>query len=326
MDRLVGKTIRESQRQDSEETQTKQGKQIEIVTCPDCDTQSIIRDESHGERHCHECGLVVSENEIDHGPEWRAFNPSDQESKSRVGSPTRKSMHDKGLTTTIDWKNKDTFGRILSPKKRSQMLRLRKWQQRIRTKDSNERNLQFALSEIDRMASALGLSQQIRETASVIYRTALRNDLIRGRSIEGVTSASLYAACRQNSIPRSLSEISQVARVNRKEIGRTYRYVSSHIGLELEPVDPKKYVPRFCSRLEVSNRVEQQANEIIDETAEAGLLSGRSPTGFAAAAIYSAALLCNEKKTQREVANVSNVTEVTIRNRYQEQIATLQSF
>lgn len=239
MDRLVGKTIRESQRQDSEETQTKQGKQIEIVTCPDCDTQSIIRDESHGERHCHECGLVVSENEIDHGPEWRAFNPSDQESKSRVGSPTRKSMHDKGLTTTIDWKNKDTFGRILSPKKRSQMLRLRKWQQRIRTKDSNERNLQFALSEIDRMASALGLSQQIRETASVIYRTALRNDLIRGRSIEGVTSASLYAACRQNSIPRSLSEISQVARVNRKEIGRTYRYVSSHIGLELEPVDPK---------------------------------------------------------------------------------------
>jgi len=62
-------------------------------------------------------------------------------------------MHDKGLTTTIDWKNKDAYGRSLSAEKKSQMNRLRKWQTRIRTKDAGERNLQFALSETDRMAS-----------------------------------------------------------------------------------------------------------------------------------------------------------------------------
>jgi transcription initiation factor TFIIB len=232
-------------------------------------------------------------------------------------------MHDKGLTTQIDWKDKDAYGRSLSSEKRSQMNRLRKWQERIRTKDAGERNLQFALSEIDRMSSALGVPRSVREVASVIYRRALDEDLIRGRSIEGVATSCLYAACRQEGIPRSLEEVSEVSRVEQKEIGRTYRYVSKNLGLRMEPVDPKEYVPRFCSELEVSEEVKMKANEIIDVTAEKGLLSGKSPTGYAAAAIYASSLLCNEKKTQREVAEVAQVTEVTIRNRYQEQIEAL---
>jgi transcription initiation factor TFIIB len=233
-------------------------------------------------------------------------------------------MHDKGLTTTIDWKDKDAYGRSLSSRKRSQMNRLRKWQERIRTKDAGERNLQFALSEIDRMASALGVPRSVREVASVIYRRALKEDLIRGRSIEGVATGALYAACRKEDIPRSLEEIADVSRVERKEIGRTYRYISHELGLEMRPVDPKQYVPRFCSDLDLPEEVQNQAKTIIEETAEQGLLSGKSPTGYAAAAIYAASLLCNEKRTQREVAGVAQVTEVTIRNRYQEQIEAME--
>ncbi|MEF8774710.1 MAG: transcription initiation factor IIB 3, partial [Halobacteriales archaeon] len=208
----------------------------------------------------------------------------------------------------------------LSSEKRKQMSRLRRWQERIRTKDAGERNLQFALSEADRMASALGVPRSVREVSAVIYRRALDEDLIRGRSIEGVATACLYAACRQEGLPRSLEEVADVSRVERKEIGRTYRYISKELGLEMEPVDPKEYVPRFISELGQSEEVKAKADEIIDVTAEQGLLSGKSPTGYAAAAIYAASLLCNEKKTQREVADVAQVTEVTIRNRYQEQI------
>ena len=268
-------------------------------------------------------GLILEEDQIDRGPEWRAFNHSERQEKSRVGAPTTKTMHDKGLTTTIDWQNKDAYGRSLSSEKRSQMHRLRKWQERIRTKDAGERNLQFALSEMDRMASALGVPDSVREVASVIYRRALDEDLIRGRSIEGVATSALYAACRQEGIPRSLDEVAEVSRVSQKEIGRTYRYISQELGLELKPVDPKQFVPRFASELELSKEVQSKANEIIDVSAEKGLLSGKSPTGFAAAAIYAASLLCNEKKTQREVADVAQVTEVTIRNRYQEQIEAM---
>jgi len=292
-------------------------------TCPECESETLVRNADGRELSCEECGLIVEEDNIDHGPEWRAFNHQERQSKSRVGAPTTQTMHDKGLTTTIDWKDKDAYGRSISSKKRSQMHRLRKWQERIRTKDAGERNLQFALSEIDRMASALGVPRSVREVASVLYRRALEEDLIRGRSIEGVATSTLYAACRKEGIPRSLAEVAEVSRVERKEIGRTYRYIAQELGLEMEPVDPKKYVPRFSSDLDLSEEAQAKANDIIDTTAEMGLLSGKSPTGYAAAAIYAAALLCNEKVTQREVADVAEVTEVTIRNRYQEQIEAM---
>ncbi|MFD1643812.1 transcription initiation factor IIB [Halohasta litorea] len=312
-----------SVRLDDEEHETEQSDdEIEGTTCSGCGSDKIIQQSSRGERICEECGLVIAEDLVDSGPEWRAFNHQERQEKSRVGAPTTSTMHDKGLTTQIDWKDKDAYGRAISSKKRSQMHRLRKWQERIRTKDAGERNLQFALSEIDRMASALGVPRDVREVTSVIYRRALDEDLIRGRSIEGVATAALYAGCRQEGIPRSLEEIAEVSRVERIEISRTYRYISNELDLELLPIDPKQYVPRFSSKLDLPQEVEAKANEIIEETADP-LLSGRGPSGFAAAAIYAAAMLCNEKRTQHEVADVAQVTEVTIRNRYQEQIEML---
>ncbi|WP_255197311.1 transcription initiation factor IIB [Halorarius litoreus] len=309
------------QRERTQEIDGETNETAQTQACPECSSTAIVS--SGSERLCDDCGLVLDDQNIDRGPEWRAFNHSERQSKSRVGAPTTQTMHDKGLTTQIDWKNQDAYGRSISSEKRSQMHRLRKWQERIRTKDAGERNLQFALSEIDRMSSALGVPRSVREVASVIYRRALKEDLIRGRSIEGVATSALYAACRQEGIPRSLEEISEVSRVERKEIGRTYRYISQELSLEMEPVDPKKYVPRFASELDLAEEVQSKANQIIDETAEKGLLSGKSPTGYAAAAIYAASLLCNRKRTQREVADVAQVTEVTIRNRYQEQIEAM---
>ncbi len=293
--------------------------------CPECGETCHVADDGR-ELVCESCGLVVREQQIDHGPEWRAFNAAERNERSRVGAPTTQTMHDRGLTTDIDWKDRDANGRLLSASRREQMARLRTWHERVRTEQTGERNLRFALSEIDRMSSALGVPRSVREVAAVIYRRALGQDLIRGRSIEAVATSSLYAACRQESIPRSLDEVADVSRVSQREIGRTYRYISSELDLALAPVDPTQYLPRFCSELDLSPAVRRKAEEILTVTAEKGLLSGKSPTGCAAAAIYTAALLCDEKRTQSAVASVSQVTEVTIRNRYHEQLEALDVF
>jgi transcription initiation factor TFIIB len=293
--------------------------------CPECKAASLITSADQGELVCEDCGLIITDTNVDRGPEWRAFNHSDRQRKSRVGAPTTQTMHDKGLTTQIGWQNKDAAGRSLSAEKRSQMNRLRKWQTRARTKDASERNLQFALSETDRMASALGVPRSVREVAAVIYRRALNDDLIRGRSIEGVATGTLYAACRKERLARSLEEVAQVSRVERKEIGRTYRYIARALELGMRPVEPQQYIPRFCSQLNLSEEVQAKATDVIETSMAQGLLSGKSPTGYAAAAIYAAALLCNEQTTQREVAEVTQVTTVTIRNRYQEQIEAMDS-
>ena len=309
-----GETQRE---QKPQTTESEHEHEDESEHCPECGGR-LISDSEHAETVCSECGLVVEEDEIDRGPEWRAFDSAEKDKKSRVGAPTTKMMHDQGLSTNIGWQDKDAYGRALSSRQRQKMQRLRTWNERFRTRDSKERNLKQALGEIDRMASALGLPENVRETASVIYRRALNEDLLPGRSIEGVATASLYAAARQAGTPRSLDEIAAVSRVDRMELTRTYRYIVRQLNLEIKPADPESYVPRFISDLDLSDETERRARQLLDSARKEGVHSGKSPVGLAAAAVYAAALLTNEKVTQNEVSNVANISEVTIRNRYKE--------
>ncbi|WP_224269614.1 transcription initiation factor IIB [Haloprofundus salinisoli] len=309
--RYTGERTRQRDEDESEEEAD------ETLRCPECGGQ-LASDTEHGETVCADCGLVVSEDGIDRGPEWRAFNSTEKDQKSRVGAPTTNMMHDKGLSTNIGWQNKDAYGNSLSSRQREKMQRLRTWNERFRTRDSKERNLKQALGEIDRMASALGLPENVRETASVIYRRALGEDLLPGRSIEGVSTASLYAAARQAGTPRSLDEITSVSRVEKDEIARTYRYVVRELKLEIQPADPESYVPRFASDLDLSDEAERRARRLLKNAKEQGVHSGKSPVGLAAAAVYAASLLTNEKVTQSEVSDVANISEVTIRNRYHE--------
>ncbi|PSP98039.1 transcription initiation factor IIB 2, partial [Halobacteriales archaeon QS_4_70_19] len=192
------------------------------------------------------------------------------------------------------------------------------WNERFRTRDSKERNLKQALGEIDRMASALGLPDNVRETASVIYRRALDENLLPGRSIEGVSTSALYAAARQANVPRSLDEVARVCRVEKEEFKRAYRYIVKELNLAIEPADPTEYLPRFASELDASDETERKAAELIEVASEENLLSGKSPVGIAAASLYAGSLLTSEGLTQSEVGEVADISEVTIRNRYKD--------
>jgi len=305
-------------------TNSKEKQKIEeTVKCPECGSTHLSRDFSRAELVCEDCGLVIDEDLIDHGPEWRAFDSDQREKRARTGAPMTYTIHDKGLSTVIDWKNRDSYGKSIPTRNRAQLYRLRKWQRRVRISGATERSLAIALSGLDRLASSMSLPRTVRETAAMIYRKAALKKLVRGKSIEGVTAASLYAACRQCNVPRTLDEISNTARISRKEIGRTYRYISRELELKLMPTSPQDYISRFCSVLKLSADVKAKTLEILHEAANRELTSGRGPTGIAAASLYIASVLCGERRTQREVADVAGVTEVTIRNRYKELAETL---
>ena len=295
----------------------------EIVRCPGCGSIHLSRDYSRAELVCEDCGLVIDEDFIDHGPEWRAFDSDQREKRARVGAPMTYTIHDKGLSTEIDWGNKDSYGKTIPTRNRAQLYRLRKWQRRIRISDATERNLALALSNLDRLASGLGLPRVVRETSAMIYRKSAMKNLIRGRSIEGVATAALYAACRQCHVPRTLDEISKISRIKRKEIGKNYRFIAKELKLKLLPTLPEDYISRFCSELKLSNEVQVKTMEILKLAAEKALITGRGPTGNAAASLYIAAFLCGERRTQREVSDIAGVTEVTIRNRYKEIVEKL---
>ena len=287
------------------------------AVCPECGG-GTIHDSEHGETRCKQCGLVLTQEAIDHGPEWRSFYVDEKNQKSRVGAPLTPLLHDRGLSTTIGWQNKDAYGKQLSVRKRTQMHRLRKWDKRFQTRDARDRNLKQAFNEIRRMSSALGLIDSVQETASVIYRRAVDEGLLPGRSIEAMATASLYAAARQHNTPRTLSECTAVSRVPQLPIQRAYRYLSRQLDLQIQPADPMQYIRQFASRLNVTDETEDLARDVLKTGEGANILSGKKPAGLAAAALYSASQISGEELTQETISNESKISHVTIRDRYHE--------
>jgi transcription initiation factor TFIIB len=295
-----------------------------IRKCPECGSTRLMRDYECAEIVCMGCGFVVAAKLADQGPEWRAFDDEQRAKRARAGAPLTFTIHDKGLSTMIDWHDRDVYGKRLAPGQKAQIYRLRKWQRRIRVSDATERNLAFALSEISKIANNLNLPKNILETASVIYRKAVKERLIRGRSIQGVTAAAIYVACRQCGVARTLDEIAQSSTVNKKEIGRSYRFLIKELDYFIPPLKPSQYITKFSNQLTMQGKVEEIAHKILATAKELKLTSGRGPTGIAAAASYIASVLTGERKTQREIAEIAQVTEVTIRNRYKELVERLQ--
>ncbi len=307
--------------QDSPTAQTREPAKIQ--TCPECHSTRLMRDYENAELVCMNCGFVLAAKIADRGPEWRAFDDEQRAKRTRVGAPLTYTIHDKGLSTMIDWHDRDVYGKSLSPGQKAQVYRLRKWQRRIRVSDATERNLAFALSEITKIANNLNLPKSILETASVIYRKAVKERLIRGRSIQGVTAAAIYLACRQCGLARTLEEIAQASSVNKKEVGRSYRFLIKELDYQIPPLKPSQYITKFSNQLTMQGKVEEIAHKILGAAKELKLTSGRGPTGIAAAASYIASVLTGERKTQREIAEIAQVTEVTIRNRYKELVERL---
>jgi transcription initiation factor TFIIB len=283
-----------------------------------------MRDYDQGELVCMDCGFVIDNKIADTGPEWRAFDDEQRAKRTRVGAPLTYAIHDKGLSTLIDWHNRDMYGKDLSPVQMSQVFMLRKWQRRVRVADASERNLAFALSEMSKISASLNLPKSILETAAVFYRKAVKKRLIRGRSIQGVAAAAIYMSCRKCSVPRTLDEIAQVTAVSKKEIGRCYRFLARELDEFIPPAFPIKYVSKFSNQLFVAGKAEMLAVSILEIANNLRLTSGRGPTGIAAAATYIVSVLAGDRKTQREIASIANVTEVTIRNRYKELMDRLE--
>ncbi|UCC33628.1 MAG: transcription initiation factor IIB [Candidatus Bathyarchaeota archaeon] len=296
---------------------------VKVQQCPECGSTRLMRDYDCAEIVCMECGVVIATKLADRGPEWRAFDKEQRAKRTRVGAPLTYTIHDKGLSTMIDWHDRDIYGRKLAPGQKAQIYRLRKWQRRIRVSDATERNLAFALSEISKIANNLSLPKNILETASVIYRKAVKEHLIRGRSIQGVTAAAIYLSCRQCGLARTLDEIAEVSTVDKKEVGRSYRFLVRELNYFIPPVSPGQYVSKFSNQLTMQGKAEEIAHKILVMARTLRLTSGRGPTGIAAAASYIASVLMGERKTQREIAEIAQVTEVTIRNRYKELVERL---
>jgi len=284
--------------------------------CPECGSANLVHDYDTGETICGKCGLVLHEQMMDKGPEWRAFTQEEKASRSRVGVPTSYSVHDKGLSTAIGRVDRDAFGRKLPLSTRLQMWRLRKWQIRSRVHSSVDRNLAQAMAELDRLSDKLYIPGPVKEKAAVIYRRALEKGLVRGRSIAAISAAALHAACRNTETPRTLREVAEASLVDKKDVARCYRLLLRELDMQMPIADPLTYISKIAEQTGISGKTQGIAINILRQAKAKRAASGKDPMGLAAAALYIACLQNDEKKTQKDIAEAAGVTEVTVRNRY----------
>jgi transcription initiation factor TFIIB len=285
--------------------------------CPECGGDQFVTDMETGEIVCSRCGLVLQDEILDQKPEWRAFTPEETRSKARTGPPTSLKRFDKGLSTTFQ-PYKDSYGRALPMRERLKMMRLRKWNIRARVHSSAERNLSQAMNELTRLSDKLHIPASVEENAALIYRKALDEGLIRGRSIKSIAAAALYAACRLTRTPRSLKEIAEASTRRRKEISRCYRLLQRELDIKMPVDDPSKYISKIASQVGLTQKTQNTAFKLLKGAKEKKGIVGKGPTGMAAAALYIAAIINEQSLTQRELAKAADVTEVTVRNRYKE--------
>jgi transcription initiation factor TFIIB len=295
------------------------------VKCPDCGSTDYWSDKDRGEAGCSKCGRVFDDEYtkliigMNQGPEWRAFTQQEKDSRSRVGTPTSYSVYDKGLSTAISRVDRDAHGRKLPLSTRLQMWRLKKWHIRSRAHTSVDRNLAQAMTELDRLSDRLYIPAPIKEKAAVVYRKALEKGTVRGRSIAGIAAASMHYACRATGTPRSLKEIAEASLVDKGVVARYYRVLLRELDdIPMPNPDLLTYASKIAERAGVSGPTQGIAFRILNEVKKKHIHHGKDPSGLVVAALYIACLQNNEKKIQKDLAEVAGVTEVTLRNRFKE--------
>jgi len=282
--------------------------------CPSCGGKKMISDETTGELCCGRCGFVITDKILDTDAEWRSFS-NDESSRARTGAGTSLTIHDMGLSTIIGKANKDATGKPLSSGVKSSIERLRTWDSRSQANSSADRNLRQALNEMDKLKDKLALTTAVIEKAAYIYRKAMERKLVRGRSIQGLVAACIYAACRNTETPRTLDDVANGINIRRKEVARGYRLIFRELDLKMPVVDPVKGISRIASIAELSEKCKRKAIQILNQAKKVGIVAGKDPMGIAAAALYLACISIGETKSQKDISIASGVTEVTIRNR-----------
>ena len=277
-----------------------------------CKTYPVITDSERGEIVCGGCGLILVQNMSDTSYESNGYTLEGFMKLSRTGPATSLTMYDRGLSTIIG-ANKDFSGNPLSRKTRYEFNRLRTWDQR--SKSRNTATLSKAFTLLHGMKTKLGIPDNVVENAAYIYRKIVNAKLTRGRTMASLISAALYAACRENNIPRTLDDIANAGNVERRILSRDLRTIIRRLGLNLNQYDIASFISKISNNMNLKEKTKRDAVEILKRCEKELITAGKHPVAQAAASLYISCIMNGEKMSQKKFSVESGVSDVTIRNR-----------
>lgn len=278
------------------------------TTCPECETDEDVERDSAGERYCSACGYILEESaeRSFRSPGAREFGDGFDHSNPVDSVVSRSRTYVGG--DYVEYTSTEHARRLKS---------LRKWDQRFRLRGSREQTLEYAVSEIQRMCTSLGLPEPVRQTAGVLFKQAQDTNLHHGFSSEPVITASVYHAATLEKQPRRVSSVVEVSKgVDQDTALRAMRRLNQELNLRLAPVRPNDYLARMATDLDVPNTVRRDAQALLEKLDDQDL-AGHKATTITAAALYHASLSSDVKQlTQDEVASNTDLSIGTLSRIY----------
>ena len=278
---------------------------VKLEVCPECYGKTILIKEK-GETVCSHCGLIIYERQFDMSHKGiRIYNKDGRAKKERLGAPISPMIPDIALCTYID-KNCIYNSELKRAVRRDSNLT---WK---------SRNLLIASNELKRIGHNLNLPSFILEEAFSLYKKAFKTNMLKGRSIIGMITACIYYSCKNKSIPRTFQEILNETPISEKIVKKCYNILVRELNLKVLNTNPMSFIPRFAAELNLGFDIEILTRKILQPMINKNLLCGKDPKGFCAGALYFACKLKNLGISQKEITEVVEVTEVTLRSRYKE--------
>ncbi len=274
--------------------------------CPVCGAPTKLYAVRDGSKIvCRRCGYVFEETVMDTGPEWRAYSSEEKSARSRVGAPLTSMVHDRGLATEISVKKGDL-----------RSLKLAALQHWVRV-EANRKLIEI-LSEVNSVVRRLNLPQRVGETAARILRKLYNEGLVKRSNASEYIAAALFAAARIERYTITMRALAEALDIDIQRAWYAYRKILSKFSVRVRPPGPEMYVSQIASKLGLSSQAESLALTFTRLLTRTGLSQGKPPETMAAAAVYLASILMDEKKNQSEVARTVGVSDATIRNRYRD--------
>lgn len=263
--------------------------------CPNCRSTRLVSDEERGETCCAACGVVLDD---------RAHDGSRGiEGESEPVRP--------GVRATV---MKVPAG------SRGGMARLAAYDGRIGTRHIPSALRGGSMSGLLSMCGKVGLPAAVRARAVDIYAMAANGGWMAGRTLASMMAASIYVACREAGVPRTMHDLTVHCNVRPRRLAKDVTFIMQKAGLNPPQYGVPALVSRLANTVGASTGAVRAALDQADALDEA-YTSGKNPAVLAAALLHVGMRAEGEGTTARSLALAAGVSDVSMRMRYNEIIS-----
>ena len=180
------------------------------------------------------------------------------------------------------------------------------------------KNLIIALSELKRICGNLNIPTYVKNRALKLYKRCFKANILRGRSIAAMVAACSFYACKEKNYPIFFDEIIKESDSNDLLIKKCYNHLIKKFKLDPHNINPIYYIPRFRVQLGLGIDIENLCIKILNRYMQDQSIVGKNPKGLCAGALYLACKLKDIKIRQKDIADLFEITDITLRSRYKE--------